>query len=465
MATALDSNVTTATGITKLLQDIFGKTGGTETTKYDGGGTLTNSGGTETKQTMVNVQDMMKQLLEGAGTAGYGKKGLAATLQGGKRAGVYGGKSTQLDLDDLLSRITTEASIAGAPTVTTKSPTTQTETKPTMTRSGINSQAGLKGSNLLPLLAGAYAWENRKKLKGMWDEFGSKPNFDATDAMEGEGFKNISEYLSKNEYYSGLENTGEPGGFSGAEQFMFSPAGDDSVSSSFSIESFAGDTVSDTFSVADSASYGAESSMDYGSSFDSTSGAFDGYSAAESAFAGGDVALDGAMDGASGAMGGFPVIGTLNALSDGEITSKEVGSVGGGWAGAQIGTMIMPGIGTVVGGVIGSVVGGSACFITTATLQAIGNSNDNAIELQTLRAYRDNWLLTHHPEDVQEYYHIAPQIVAAIDSNPNAAGIWRGVWVDSLKPAIDLVVSGHNEEAYEKYKAMVNTLKGSYLNG
>ena len=95
---ALDKNIDTMAGIGSILEKLLGKKGGTQTD--------TTSGGTETKQTQLDVGAMMKQLLEGAGTAGYGKAGLAANLTAGKRAGVYGGKSTELNLNDLLSRIT-----------------------------------------------------------------------------------------------------------------------------------------------------------------------------------------------------------------------------------------------------------------------------------------------------------------------------------------------------------------------
>jgi hypothetical protein len=158
---ALDKNIDTMSGLTGILTTLLGKKGGTQTD--------TTSGGTETKQTQLDVGAMMKQLLEGAGTAGYGKAGLAHTLTSGKRAGVYGGKSTELNLNDLLSRITTEASIAGAPTTVNRNPSSTT-------RSGVGSQAGMvsgagAGLGALALLAGSKS--GKKAIKDMWDSLGT----------------------------------------------------------------------------------------------------------------------------------------------------------------------------------------------------------------------------------------------------------------------------------------------------
>lgn len=57
----------------------------------------------------------------------------------------------------------------------------------------------------------------------------------------------------------------------------------------------------------------------------------------------------------------------------------------------------------------------SGCYLTTACMRALSQSfNDDCHELGTLRAFRDAYVKERHPEAVEEYYRVAPKIVAAI---------------------------------------------------
>jgi tRNA U34 5-carboxymethylaminomethyl modifying GTPase MnmE/TrmE len=63
-----------------------------------------------------------------------------------------------------------------------------------------------------------------------------------------------------------------------------------------------------------------------------------------------------------------------------------VGSAGGAWAGAEIGTMILPGVGTVVGGILGGIFGGMAgnkagdYFIETKTIENVIGVDSSKLE-------------------------------------------------------------------------------------
>ena len=74
------------------------------------------------------------------------------------------------------------------------------------------------------------------------------------------------------------------------------------------------------------------------------------------------------------------------------------------------------------------------CYLTTACVAARGLS-DTCPELQTLRAFRDG-VLAHMPggkKEIEEYYQMAPDIVAAINHRKNAAEIWNRVYCNSRR--------------------------------
>lgn len=63
---------------------------------------------------------------------------------------------------------------------------------------------------------------------------------------------------------------------------------------------------------------------------------------------------------------------------------------------------------------------GSGCFLTSACIQYYG-LNDDCYQLQTLRKFRDNYLLQTYEGRalVQQYYFIAPQLVRLIKTDKN----------------------------------------------
>lgn len=98
------------------------------------------------------------------------------------------------------------------------------------------------------------------------------------------------------------------------------------------------------------------------------------------------------------------------------------------------------------------------CYITTACVNYYGLSDD-CKELQTLRMFRDKYLLS-NPETlamVKEYYRTAPALVTKMINDCNASQIFAEVF-QSVKNIVALVDSKRFNEAVESYRAMYNKL-------
>jgi hypothetical protein len=141
-------------------------------------------------------------------------------------------------------------------------------------------------------------------------------------------------------------------------------------------------------------------------------------------------AAGGLFDGVSSALatplweGGFSAGQALPYLpAVGQLISGDVGgaAITGGLT--YVGTAIGGPVGGFIGSTIGSLLGGG-CFITTAVCLS-GNKPDDCYELQTLRKFRDSWLVEWHPEDVKQYYAEAPMIVSKISAREDAARIFN----------------------------------------
>ena len=97
----------------------------------------------------------------------------------------------------------------------------------------------------------------------------------------------------------------------------------------------------------------------------------------------------------------------------------------------------------------------SGCFITTAVTAADGKP-DNCYELQTLRAFRDEWLATtpQGQAQIRTYYAFAPLIVAELDKRPDSKSVYNRLLQNFIYPAIQAISRGDNEEAHGIYCAM-----------
>lgn len=114
-----------------------------------------------------------------------------------------------------------------------------------------------------------------------------------------------------------------------------------------------------------------------------------------------------------------------------------------------------------------SIAGGfkkKLCYITTAVCESKGKPDD-CYELTTLRAYRDDYLLqtARGREIVEEYYNIAPGIVAIIDMQKDAAEIYDRIFEEYLKGCLWHIEAGEQEDCCELYMTMVRNLQKQYL--
>lgn len=107
----------------------------------------------------------------------------------------------------------------------------------------------------------------------------------------------------------------------------------------------------------------------------------------------------------------------------------------------------------------------SRCYITTATCNSLGLSDDCA-ELTTLRWFRDSVLLKTKAGqlDVATYYELAPLVVEAIDKRTEAAEIYKKIYCDDVVPAIAAIEQNDYQKAHEIFKQLVFHAYKSYVN-
>ena len=104
------------------------------------------------------------------------------------------------------------------------------------------------------------------------------------------------------------------------------------------------------------------------------------------------------------------------------------------------------------------------CFITTAVCQSRGLPDDCA-ELTAFRAFRDGYLRT-CPDGaalIDEYYNIAPGIVACIDICGDRSARYDAIRADYLDPCYRDLQAGKLEDCKNRYVRMVRALEKEYL--
>lgn len=103
------------------------------------------------------------------------------------------------------------------------------------------------------------------------------------------------------------------------------------------------------------------------------------------------------------------------------------------------------------------------CYVTTAVCEYLGK-NDKCRELQTLRWFRDNWILKHENGDkaVSLYYATAPKIVEIIQMADNRTEILKEL-NEKVQKAVVLVENMEYEKAYHLYASAVIELRNHYL--
>ena len=110
----------------------------------------------------------------------------------------------------------------------------------------------------------------------------------------------------------------------------------------------------------------------------------------------------------------------------------------------------------------GSSSGG--CYITSACTEARGLPDD-CHELTVLRSFRDSFLrsLPTGEADISEYYATAPKIVEQIKAQADAADVFETIYINLVKPCVEMIERGENEKAYTLYKSTVKNLQTRFL--
>lgn len=108
--------------------------------------------------------------------------------------------------------------------------------------------------------------------------------------------------------------------------------------------------------------------------------------------------------------------------------------------------------------------GCSCCYITTAVCKSLQLPDDCA-ELTMLRRFRDEVLLQTEQgvDEVQQYYTLAPDIVAAIDSRADAAEIYVDLNRRYIQPSIAALALGEHRLPHQLFRVMVQETGALYL--
>ena len=106
----------------------------------------------------------------------------------------------------------------------------------------------------------------------------------------------------------------------------------------------------------------------------------------------------------------------------------------------------------------------SGCFLTSACVEAEGLP-DNCHELSVLRRFREEYLrkIPGGPDEIAEYYFVAPQIVEAIKLRKDALDVFKSIYTEVIKPCVEMIERGENDKAHKLYRASVEQLQLSFL--
>lgn len=99
------------------------------------------------------------------------------------------------------------------------------------------------------------------------------------------------------------------------------------------------------------------------------------------------------------------------------------------------------------------------CFLTTVACEYY-DLPDNCYELETLRAYRDNWLYKqpNGPALIEQYYELAPNIVEKIKVSENYANLCEMIMIQYIDPCVELIQNGEMEQCKNLYINMCDEM-------
>jgi len=101
----------------------------------------------------------------------------------------------------------------------------------------------------------------------------------------------------------------------------------------------------------------------------------------------------------------------------------------------------------------------SICYITTIVCDIL-NKGDNCYELNTLRQFRDNYMLKDKSclKILLEYEIVGPLIARCIKSDSNKERVANYIFNMHIIPTVNLLIDNSYEEAIKSYTLLVKTL-------
>lgn len=106
----------------------------------------------------------------------------------------------------------------------------------------------------------------------------------------------------------------------------------------------------------------------------------------------------------------------------------------------------------------------SGCYLTTACISVQQDMfDDSCDELNTLRNFRDTYLMQNYPNEINEYYSLAPVIIDAINTQVNSKDIYTAMYNDLVMTCLKLIRGGQLDQAYEHYKSYSIMLSNQFL--
>lgn len=105
------------------------------------------------------------------------------------------------------------------------------------------------------------------------------------------------------------------------------------------------------------------------------------------------------------------------------------------------------------------------CIVSTACVRAKGLP-DNCVELETLRRFRDSWVVSHINgiEEIEDYYTFAPVVVDNINRRSDAVHIYELIYTEVIQKCVNYIFVGQNDKAYQLYKNSMLTLREHFKN-
>ena len=139
---------------------------------------------------------------------------------------------------------------------------------------------------------------------------------------------------------------------------------------------------------------------------------------------------------------------------------KDVASTAVDCVGSMVDTAVSC-VESIGDAIFGGGGGGGCCYITTATCQEYGKS-DNCYELTMFRSFRDTWLRKQPDGEqlIKCYYATAPALVELINKQPNRRAIYRHLNEAYLSKCLQYIEDGENVKCKELYIDMVEFLYG-----